>query len=103
MAIKKVVMIMTKYIDLEAILHKVKWKSHWNGLRYEFHKFVYVDDIMNIPFEDVAPVIHGKWEPVVESVWNLTMPVLTGWRCSECGRIEQEKEPYCNCGAKMDR
>lgn len=22
--------------------------------------------------------------------------------CSECGRTEKNKEPYCNCGAKMD-
>ncbi len=25
----------------------------------------------------------------------------TGWKCSLCGRNEYEKEPYCNCGAKM--
>ena len=24
-----------------------------------------------------------------------------GYECSECGRFEQEKEPYCNCGCKM--
>ena len=21
--------------------------------------------------------------------------------CSKCGRVEKQKEPYCNCGAKM--
>ena len=24
------------------------------------------------------------------------------YKCSLCGRIENDKEPYCNCGAKMD-
>ena len=51
---------------------------------------------------DVATVRHGRWEPVLEGVWNLPTPVLVGWRCSQCGRTEQEKEPYCNCGARMD-
>lgn len=54
------------------------------------------------PSSDVEPVKHGRWEPVLEDVWNLPTPVLVGWRCSQCGRTEQEKEPYCNCGAKMD-
>ena len=54
------------------------------------------------PAADVEPVKHGRWEPVLEGVWNLPTPVLVGWRCSQCGRTGQEKEPYCNCGAKMD-
>lgn len=58
-----------------------------------------VDDSIE---EDVAPVVHGRWEPILDGVWNLPTPVLSGWRCSECGRTEQEKEPYCHCGAKMD-
>ena len=26
---------------------------------------------------------------------------VDGYECSECGRFEREKEPYCNCGCKM--
>jgi hypothetical protein len=26
---------------------------------------------------------------------------VEGYECSECGRFEEEKEPYCNCGCKM--
>ena len=26
----------------------------------------------------------------------------TSNHCSLCGRVEIKKEPYCNCGAKMD-
>ena len=58
--------------------------------------------ILKIPSSDVAPVKHGRWEPILEGVWNLPTPVLVGWCCSQCGRTEQEKEPYCNCGVKMD-
>lgn len=54
------------------------------------------------PTADVVEVKHGRWEPVLDGVWNLPTPVLSGWRCSECGRTEQEKEPYCNCGARTD-
>lgn len=24
------------------------------------------------------------------------------YMCNKCGRYEDEQEPYCNCGAKMD-
>ena len=27
---------------------------------------------------------------------------IVGYKCSICGRREGSKEPYCNCGAKMD-
>ena len=50
---------------------------------------------------EYAPVVHGEWMPIIEGVWNLPMPVLSGYRCSKCGRTEQEKEPYCHCGADM--
>lgn len=52
--------------------------------------------------ERSEPVVRGRWEPVLEGVWNLPMPACVGWRCSMCGREEQDKEPYCHCGARMD-
>ena len=43
------------------------------------------------------PVKHGRWVPV-----KLTRRT-TEYKCSICGRWERtNKEPYCNCGAKMD-
>ena len=27
---------------------------------------------------------------------------VNAFKCSECGRIIYRKEPYCNCGCKMD-
>ena len=54
---------------------------------------------------DNAPTIdpskHGKWElnyvPAHDPHDRLS------YKCSECGRVEYCKEPYCNCGARMDR
>lgn len=56
--------------------------------------------IDTLPAADVASVVHGQW---VDDVY--TDPYGAKWtkyRCSLCGRIEVVKEPYCNCGAKMD-
>lgn len=52
------------------------------------------------PAADVAPVVHGRWEKEV-----YRDPYGADWtkyHCSLCGRVEIKKEPYCNCGAKMD-
>lgn len=27
---------------------------------------------------------------------------VNAFKCSDCGRIIYRKEPYCNCGCKMD-
>lgn len=49
---------------------------------------------------DVAPVVHGRWVNKQEK--DTFAGYLTRFVCSECGRVEQAKEPYCHCGAKMD-
>ena len=50
--------------------------------------------------DDVAPIVHGEWEVYTEhSIFGLYQ---VGWRCSLCGRTESYKQPYCNCGARMD-
>lgn len=52
---------------------------------------------------DVVEVRHGEWE--LDYVYandysnDNTRKVF---RCSLCGRIAKQKEPYCNCGAKMN-
>ena len=37
---------------------------------------------------------HGRWQPFNDGWFNYFV-------CSECGRKEFQKEPFCNCGAKM--
>ena len=68
--------------------------------------------IDTIPTADVAEVRHGHW--IAEQVQTLSPveydefgePVLHDhivYRCSHCGRVNHKKEPYCNCGARMDK
>ena len=50
-------------------------------------------------------VKHGEWIDnikVISTVGMADIKALVGYRCSVCGREEVAKEPYCNCGAKMD-
>ena len=66
----------------------------------------------NIPTADVQPVRHGRWIPHMESIETTVITasrvyekgdsVQYGFTCSECGRWEENREPFCNCGAKMD-
>ena len=61
--------------------------------------------IAQAPAEDVVPVRHGTWLPIVS--YNNT------YKCSECGRLlvditdglkmVAKNYPYCHCGAKMDK
>ena len=56
--------------------------------------------ILKIPVADVAPVRHGRW--ITKQEKDTFAGYLYSYECSECGRVEQCKEPYCNCGCKMD-
>jgi hypothetical protein len=48
---------------------------------------------------DVAPVVHARWIARNDKgIISMTHPYM----CSRCWRVEMDKEPYCNCGAKMD-
>lgn len=58
------------------------------------------------PTADVVEVRYGEWEEHDRYICNSDdKPVAkigTIYICSECGRQEHRKEPYCHCGAKMD-
>lgn len=57
------------------------------------------------PTADVEEVKHGYWIDNFEkttTVAGITKEFVIGYKCSVCGRKEISKEPYCNCGAKMD-
>ena len=52
----------------------------------------------DVPTADVAPVIHGEWEPIINAYRE-----LEGWICKCCGTETKQKSNYCpNCGAKME-
>ena len=53
-----------------------------------------------LPAADVAPVVHGRW---IEEVYtDLEGECWIKYRCNLCARINSFRQPYCNCGAKMD-
>lgn len=58
------------------------------------------DCIRYMDAADVAQVWHGRWIKKQEK--DTFAGYLYSYECSECGRVEKCKEPYCNCGAKMD-
>lgn len=65
-----------------------------------------IDIVYDIPTADVVEVKHGEWLDnikVISTIGMADIKALVGYRCSVCGREEVAKEPYCNCGAKMDR
>ena len=85
---------MAKYIDKE----KAKRLLH---IEYAYAAEQLLDEI---PAADVAPVVHGRWEPRFDE--NCRCRWGFG-KCSNCGQeyyahaINHYK--YCpNCGAKMD-
>ena len=64
-----------------------------------------LDDVVEIPTADVVEVKYGKWIDDIQeftSPAGVTQKYLCGYKCSLCKRSERIKEPYCNCGAKMD-
>ena len=65
---------------------------------------VSVDDIDAAPTLDVAPVIHACWIPVCNT-WTHDSHEYgsTVYVCSNCQRHSLYEEPYCHCGAKMDK
>lgn len=64
------------------------------------------DILRNLPKEDVAEVIHGRWiddyDTFVQDNGTESEPIHTGFVCSVCGRHSFAIEPYCHCGAKME-
>ena len=98
-----------EYIEREAIDKLVKEiKPNFAPLhRLVLDAFIYAV-IDKVPTADVEPVRHGKWvekhrgakSPEGYYYWNT--PLTYVFVCSECGRKESKKEPYCNCGAKME-
>lgn len=65
-----------------------------------FEKIGAAIQIATSPAADVAPVVHGRWLPV-NGHWGPKI-VRRGYQCSLCGRIENQREPYCHCGARMN-
>ena len=103
---------MDEYIKREAALHEIERRE----VLMVGDKRISVDAmksfIKNRPAADVAPVVHGRWEPYFEEVeiynaGGVAERKQTGWICGRCKSVESitryYKTNYChNCGAKME-
>ena len=104
---------MAEYIEREALLDLLD--KRLSELRKQYGPFDHytdgfdeaVDKVFQLPTADVTEVRHGKWEEHDRYICNSDdKPVAkigTIYICSECGRQECRMEPYCHCGARMDR
>ena len=84
---------MGEYIEREALL--AEYDHQHTGEPGRARKL-----IEGAPAADVALVRHGRWIKAEQYVDE--DGIHTQVRCSLCGRYEDEREPYCNCGARMD-
>lgn len=100
---------MTEYIKREDAYqyldNEVEWKVNQDRL-------CALEVISDFPAADVAEVRYGRWiaeqfQTVIPVEYDeFGEPVLHDhivYRCSQCGRVNHKKEPYCNCGARMDK
>ena len=94
---------MDGYIEREALYEKAYWHGEHPDVGNPFPDGVDAIDIKDvdaIPTADVAPVVHGEWEP-----GNSICPV-----CGEDKFKDLDADIWCdwqphfcpNCGAKMD-
>lgn len=98
-----------EYIERGAVLADLDASMKNDGLGYVVGQMT-KRYIKRQPAADVVEVRHGKWIPNTLEEHGEQFPyekiIVTfrplDYRCSLCGRIEEFKEPYCHCGAKMD-
>lgn len=91
---------MPRYIDADALKIKI---ADENILKHDDRKSFYVF-LNDFPTADVQETKHGHWiqkDVKLEGI-AITQTHITEFFCSECGRKENKKQPYCNCGAKME-
>ena len=90
---------MARYIDADKLFRYVDEQTHLSKGKLQNY-------IRENVTTDVAEVKHGKWVEDIKEITTLNgivpMKALVGYRCSVCNRAEFRKEPYCNCGTKMD-
>lgn len=94
---------MKKYIDADKMIKDTE-------LMNRVAEGILIDGIIkylnDAPAADVTEIVHGKWIDeigAVDTVGGMRMTIVTGYKCSVCGHSENEKYPFCNCGAKMDK
>lgn len=98
---------MAECIEREALMQFPIRRDHCDKEHANEHFINGIETVMeyaaNLPAADVAPLVHGKWEYIPQ-----TLNTLSQIRCSFCGWWSLDPSidgayNYCpNCGAKMD-
>ena len=103
---------MDDYVERSAVIDRIKKMANMIGFE---NPAVVIDCVIrcieNTPSADAVPTVHGNW--ITEHFQTLIpveydeggKPILhdcVQYRCNKCARTKSEKEPFCNCGAKMD-
>ena len=96
---------MDEYIEREALLEK-RWDVPFETEDAHFVQVVDVQDVVDAPAADVAPVRHGRW---IHSRYEDCSEQFELVKCSQCNHEAYAMAfyvrggNYCpNCGAKMD-
>jgi hypothetical protein len=97
---------MKEYVEINPVTFPTPYTMSLNDYRNGWNACL--NFVLQHKVTDVAPVVHGRWLEAFRSqrnpdgyfYWNTPQKKI--YVCSICGREEVKKEPYCNCGAKMD-
>lgn len=96
---------MAEYIDRANLIARIEYyATHTTEGKGEHYAYsVVLNEVLNRPAADVAPVVHGRW---LHSGYTDHLEVV---KCSECNHeafaisLYVCDGNYCpNCGAKMD-
>ena len=86
-------------ISRSAIMKYINENHSYAGLPMAAH-ICTMELLTYAPAVDAVEVVHGRW--IEDYVYASDPYDRLRYKCSICGRTEEYKEPYCNCGAKMD-
>lgn len=97
-------MVVKNLIDVDEAIEKINGlcvDSNENWIGNDNQSFVDHGDVIDILADmPVVEVVQGRW--IEEYVYDPDPHDRLRYKCSVCGRTEEYREPYCNCGAKMD-
>jgi hypothetical protein len=100
---------MPEYIERDALRTEALKLTGMDEFAFDncFPYWQFSKCIKDAPEADVEPVVHGKWIQSQRLHGNPGWEIGRCWaeivyQCSICGRVSTQKEPYCNCGARMD-
>ena len=89
---------MARYIDAEELELEYYGLSIHGTMAVKNVLPIFTDLLEKQPTADVEEVRHGEWIEEYRGLCPREKVII----CSLCGRMEERKEPYCHCGAKMD-